>query len=108
MGCVVFVAFEPRGGGQPVTLCRVADRQVLVAAARQALFESRVRTGSLACEDPILGRLQADESERLERALERVIPELVDTNEPHRLDHHDLQRLDDDGAPAFDHEEAVK
>ena len=72
----VFITLEPIGGGAPVSLARVDDRGAVVSVARTAIDESRRRTSELADEDELLGQLQFEESNRLQRALELVLPEL--------------------------------
>jgi hypothetical protein len=80
MTAALFIALEPSGGGSPVTLARVSDRGALVSVAREAIKESRRQTEEMSHEDELLGQLQHEESNRLQRALELVVPELCVTD----------------------------
>ncbi len=73
----LYITFEPEHG-RPVTLAKITDREILVAASIAALHEATKRAELMSVEDDLLGELQCQEVARLRSALERVVPELRD------------------------------
>jgi hypothetical protein len=71
------------GVGRPLTVARVADHSLLVAAAQAAICEARALADDLGETDAVLGAVQHEESERLRRVLGLLVPE-VSGAEDHR------------------------
>ncbi len=71
----LYITLEPRGG-HPVTVAKVADRRLLIAAATAAIAEAEAQVRALAGEDELLGHLQHAEAARLRHALELLVPEV--------------------------------
>lgn len=69
------ILYEPERG-RPLTVARITDRQLLIAAARAAIAEAESRAEMLGDVDPVLGAVQREESARMGRVLRMVIPEL--------------------------------
>lgn len=69
------ITFRPEGG-TPITIARTADRGLLREAARAAISEADRRAEEIAQEDAVFGELQRQESARIRKALETVVPEL--------------------------------
>lgn len=62
--------------GRPLTVARVDDRRLLVAAAEAAIQESRDRATQLAEVDAVLGAVEQEDAERLRRVLGILLPEV--------------------------------
>jgi hypothetical protein len=68
--------------GRALTVARVADRGLLLAAAEAAIDEAQAQAEQLAEADPILGRVQHEDAERLRRVLGILLPELAGPSDP--------------------------
>ncbi len=79
MSTGLLIAFEPPNG-KAVTLARVANRRLLLAAAVAAIAEADHKAAAMETEHEVLAALQRDEAARLRRALEFVLPELKNSS----------------------------
>jgi hypothetical protein len=69
------ILYEPERG-RPLTVARVSDRQLLVAAAEAAIAEAEERAQALSEADEFLGAVQHEEAARVRRVLGILLPEL--------------------------------
>jgi hypothetical protein len=69
------ILYEP-DRGRPLTVARVSDRNLLVAAAEAAIAEAEDRARALAEADEFLGAVQREEAARMRRVLGIFLPEL--------------------------------
>jgi hypothetical protein len=91
----VAILYEPERG-RPLTVARVSDRRLLVAAAEAAIAEADERALALGDADAFLGAVQREEAERVRRVLAILVPELRPSER--RLE---LVAEEVDGAPDF-------
>ena len=74
--------------GKAVSATQVKDRSLLVQAAKKAISEARDRAKEMRKLNPLIGRFQRQEAERLERLLTTLIPELERASKDHKeIDH---------------------
>jgi hypothetical protein len=76
------ILYEPEAG-RPLTVARISDRRLLVAAAEAAIREARDHASALQDADEILGAVQQEEAERIRRVLGLLVPE-VDSQTPQK------------------------
>jgi len=69
------ILYEPERG-RPLTVARVGDRRLLIAAAEAAIAEAGERARVLGDADEFLGAVQREEAERVRRVLTILVPEL--------------------------------
>jgi len=69
------ILYEPERG-RPLTVARVGDRRLLIAAAQAAIAEAHERAIALGDADEFLGAVQREEAERVRRVLTMLVPEL--------------------------------
>ena len=74
------IFYEPERG-RPLTIARVGNRRLLLAAAEAAIAEADERARALDEADGFLGAVQREEAERMRRVLGILLPEL---HEPQR------------------------
>jgi hypothetical protein len=67
----LLIAYEP-SGGRALALARVHDPDLLRAAGRAAVAESKKQGERLAEQDATLGRIVVEETRRLQRTLKAV------------------------------------
>jgi hypothetical protein len=68
-------------GSAPITIARIKNRGLLREAAIAAMSEAESFTEEVSKEDAVFGELQRQETERLRKAIETVLPELHSTDE---------------------------
>ena len=61
-------------GQRPLSVATIEDEGLLRQAAVLALTQAQHRASAIAAEDPIMGRLQAAEVERLRATLSILVP----------------------------------
>src|SRR4051812_48786146 len=88
-GAELAILYEPERG-RPLTVVRIGDRRLLVAAAEAAIAEADARAELLCEADEFLGAVQREEAERVRRVLKMLLPEL-------RLSEHRLELIARDG-----------
>ena len=71
----LLIVYEPERG-RPLTVARVGDRGLLVAAARAAIAEAEERAAALGEADEFLGAVQRQEAARIRHVLGMLVPEL--------------------------------
>lgn len=64
------------GEGRPLTVARVADRHLLVAAAEAAIREAEERAEGIGAVDDVLGAVEHEDVRRLRRVLGILLPEM--------------------------------
>ena len=69
------ILYEP-DRGRPLTVARVGDRRLLVAAAEAAIAEADERAQAVGEADEFLGAVQREEAARMRRVLSILVPEL--------------------------------
>jgi hypothetical protein len=69
------ILYEP-AAGRPLTVARIGDRRLLVAAAEAAIREARDYASALQDADAVLGAVQQEEAERVRRVLGLLVPEV--------------------------------
>ena len=62
--------------GKAISAVKISDRVLLIEAAKKAIKEARERGKSLTKTNPLIGKFQREEAERLEKFLVVLIPEL--------------------------------
>jgi len=72
MGSLTITYHPP--GQRPLSVATVDDEGLLRQAAIVALAQAETRAAAIAAEDPIMGRLQAAEVDRLRATLAILIP----------------------------------
>ena len=72
---VVLVYDSPTG--KPIMLARSDDRRLLVRVAMTAIGEAQARAEIFKQTDETLGTIEREEAIRLERLLNRLVPELA-------------------------------
>ena len=72
MGALTITYQAP--GQRPLSVATVEDDVLLRQAAELALRQAETRAAATAAEDPIMGRLQAAEVERLRATLSILVP----------------------------------
>ena len=88
------ILYEPEAG-RPLTVARITDRRLLVAAAEAAIREAQDQASALQDADEVLGAFQHEEAERIRRVLGLLVPE-VESQATRRLELVDQQA----GSPA--------
>jgi hypothetical protein len=74
----VAILYEPERG-RPLTVARVSNRELLLIVASAAVAEAEERARQLGCADETLGAVQREETARLRRVLELLVPDLPGT-----------------------------
>ena len=64
------------GEGRPLTVARVSDRHLLVAAAEAAIREAEERAEGIGQVDDVLGAVEHEDAWRLRRVLGILLPEM--------------------------------
>jgi len=67
------IVYRP-AGGRPLSLATIEDRDFLAAAAAAAIRESLAKAEELEASDPVLGRVQREDAEKLRRVLSALLP----------------------------------
>ena len=62
--------------GKAISAARVSNQLLLIQVAKKAIKEARDRAKSLMKVNPLIGKFQRQEAERLEKFLVVLIPEL--------------------------------
>jgi hypothetical protein len=70
MNISLHLTAEPENGADPVVIASTCDRRIIAEVAAAAVREARHKTSELAADDPLLGKLQEAEAERLYNALQ--------------------------------------
>lgn len=60
--------------GRPLSVATVENRSILADAAAQAIGEAYSKADELAEQDPVLGRIQREEADKLRRVLSALLP----------------------------------
>lgn len=74
MNVELMLVYTPPGG-RPLTVARLGDRQMLIAAAQAAVVEAELRAEELATADAVLGEVERAEASRLRHVLGVLLPE---------------------------------
>jgi hypothetical protein len=73
----LILVYEPATtSGRPTPLARIADPQLILAVAEQAINDAISRATFLSDSDEVLGELECAEVDRLRAVLSALIPEL--------------------------------
>jgi hypothetical protein len=75
MDVSLHLIYEIQGKPQ-ISAARIKDKKLLVEAARRAIEEAERKAEEMAKIDELLGKLQAEEAERLGKVLTLLIPEV--------------------------------
>jgi hypothetical protein len=60
--------------GRPLSVATVENREFLAHAAAEAIGEAYSRAEELTLRDPVLGRIQREEADKLSRVLSVLLP----------------------------------
>ena len=71
------IVYRP-SDGRAVSVAKIQDADLLVAAAQAAVREAHARAAFLSETDGVLGSIQAEEAEKLHRTLAVLIPAMQD------------------------------
>lgn len=71
----LYIAYQNETG-KAISAAKINDRSLLLQAANQAIYDARDRAKALKKINPLIGRFQHKEAERLEKLLTSLIPEL--------------------------------
>ena len=74
--CQLAIIYAPPGERAAVDLVHVANQDLLLASARQAISDQERWAARVAAQDSGLGRIEQAEARRLRETLESFIPEL--------------------------------
>ena len=81
MNVMLAILYAPEGQ-TPLSVARIHDRDLLSAAAAEAIREAEATASELMADDPTLGALQLEEANKLRRVLSLLLPTFAGARSP--------------------------